>query len=702
LQAYQVVSSFSLPDARKESPLTVDTQRPPARPLPETDAALTWRSINTIRTLAMDAVQAAESGHPGTPMALAPAGWLLWTRHLRHDPHQPDWPDRDRFVLSCGHASMLLYGLLHLTGYDLPLEEIKHFRQWGSKTPGHPEHGHTPGVETTTGPLGQGFGNSVGMAMAEMLLAERFNRPGHEIVNHRTWVFASDGDLMEGVSSEAASLAGHLALGKLTVLYDDNHITIDGDTDRTFNEEVKLRFVGYGWRVVEVGDGNDLGAIDRAFAEAASHSDRPTLIRLRTIIGYPAPTRQGTAKAHGEALGKEEVARTKEILGWPAEPAFYVPPEVAAETNTLVKRGAELRAEWERRLESYRAEYPGLAREFDDALAGRLSVNWDEVLPKFPAGTALATRQASAAALQALVNTVPTLAGGSADLAGSTGTVLKGLTLFGPGKPGRDIAWGIREHVMGSAMNGMALHGGIRPYGATFLVFSDYMKPAIRLAALMKLPTIYIFTHDSIGLGEDGPTHQPIEHLAMLRAIPNMLVIRPGDAAETAEAWRMAMEHTDGPTALVLTRQKLPVPDRAGLGAASGARQGGYVLYDPPAPAGAILIATGSEVHVALEAARALAADNLPTRVVSLPSWEVFRRQPVSYRNGVLPPGIRARVSIEAASPFGWLEWVTDAGTTIGIDHFGASAPAERLFEEFGFTQGAAVAAVRRVLKERT
>ena len=650
----------------------------------------------------MDAVQAAESGHPGTPMALAPAAWLLWTRHLRHDPRRTDWSDRDRFVLSCGHASMLLYGLLHLTGYDLSLEEIRNFRQWGSKTPGHPEHGHTPGVETTTGPLGQGVGNAVGMAMAEALLAHRFNRPGHEIVNHRTWVFASDGDLMEGVASEASSLAGHLALGKLTMLYDDNHITIDGDTDRSFNEEVRLRFEGYGWRVLEVGDGNDLDAIDRAFGEAARHTDRPTLIRLRTIIGYPAPTRQGTAKAHGEALGKDEVARTKEILGWPAEPAFYVPPEVAAETESLAARGAGQRADWEARFARYQADHPELAREFEQALSGHLEVKWDEVLPRFPAGTALATRQASGTALQALSTAVPTLAGGSADLAGSTGTSLKGLTLFGPGKPGRDIAWGIREHVMGSAMNGMALHGGIRPYGATFLVFADYMKPAIRLAALMKLPVIYIFTHDSIGLGEDGPTHQPIEHLAMLRSIPNMTVIRPGDGAETAEAWRMALEHREGPTALILTRQKLPVPDRTGLGPATGARRGGYVLYDPPAAARAILIATGSELHLALEAARALTAENLPVRVVSLPSWEVFRRQPADYREAVLPAGLRARVSIEAASPFGWLEWVTEAGAVIGIDHFGASAPGERLFEEFGFTRDAAIAAVRHVLSRRT
>jgi transketolase len=557
-------------------------------------------------------------------------------------------------------------------------------------------------VETTTGPLGQGVGNAVGMAMAEALLAHRFNRPGHEIVNHRTWAFASDGDLMEGVASEAASLAGHLALGKLAILYDDNHITIDGDTDRTFNEEVRLRFEGYGWRVLEVGDGNDLDAIDRAFGEAARHTDRPTLIRLRTIIGYPAPTRQGTAKAHGEALGKDEVARTKEILGWPAEPAFFVPPEVAGETEAVAARGARQRADWEVRYARYQAEHPGLAREFEQALSGRLAVKWEEVLPQFPPGTALATRQASGAALQALSVAVPELAGGSADLAGSTGTSLKGLTLFGPGKPGRDIAWGIREHVMGSAMNGMALHGGIRPYGATFLVFADYMKPAIRLAALMKLPVTYIFTHDSVGLGEDGPTHQPIEHLAMLRSIPNLTVIRPGDGAETAQAWRMALEHRDGPTALVLTRQKLPVPDRAGLGPADAARWGGYVLFEPPAAPRGILIATGSEVHLALEAARGLTAEGIPVRVVSLPSWEIFRRQPADYRESVLPGGVRARVSIEAATPFGWLEWVTEDGAVIGIDHFGASAPGERLFQEFGFTRDAAMAAVRRVLSRRT
>ena len=667
--------------------------------MPATDTALTWRSINTIRTLAMDAVQAAESGHPGTPMALAPAAWLLWSRYLKHDPRHPEWPDRDRFVLSCGHASMLLYGLLHLSGYDLSLDDIRAFRQWGSRTPGHPEYGHTPGVETTTGPLGQGFGNAVGMAMAERLLAIRFNRPGHEVVDHRTWVFASDGDLMEGVASEAASLAGHLALGKLVVVYDDNHITIDGDTDRSFNEQVKLRFEGYGWRVLEVDDGNDLEAIDAAYRNAMAETSRPTLIRLRTIIGYPAPTRQNSAKAHGEPLGKDEVAKTKEILGWPGDQSFHVPAEVAQATAAVVSRGEALRTEWQDRMRRYGGEHGTLAADLDEAETGRIDINWDAVLPAFAAGTGLATRQASAAVLQALVAVIPTLAGGSADLAGSTGTNVKGITLFGPGAPGRDIAWGIREHGMASAMNGLALHRGVRPYGSTFLVFADYMKPAIRLAALMKLPVIYIFTHDSIGLGEDGPTHQPIEHLAMLRAIPGLMVIRPGDAAETAEAWRMAIEHTTGPTALVLTRQKLPTPDRSGLGAVSGARRGGYVLLEPAAPARAILIATGSEVPLALDAAQRLGQEGLAVRVVSMPAWDVFRAQPAEYRESVLPSRVRARVSVEAAARFGWLEWVTESGESIGIDHFGASAPGDRLFREFGVTTEAAMAAVRRVLE---
>jgi transketolase len=686
---------------RKEPRLAVEATRPLERPVAEAATALTWRCINTIRVLAMDAVEQAQSGHPGTPMALAPAAWLLWTRYLKYDPAHPEWPDRDRFVLSCGHASMLLYSLLHLTGYDLPLEEIRRFRQWGSKTPGHPERGHTPGVETTTGPLGQGLGNAVGMAIAERLMADRFNRPGHEIVNHRTWVFASDGDMMEGVQSEAASLAGHLRLGRLNVIYDDNHITIDGETSLSFSEDVGRRYEAYGWRVLHVPDGNDLEAIDQALGLAAEDDDRPTLIVLRTIIGYPAPTRQNSNKAHGEPLGKEEVRRTKEILGWPPDETFHVPPEVAEQAAPCRERGAALREEWEHRFGRYRMAHGDLAREFGDALAGRLEVDWDAVLPRFAAGAALATRQASEQTLQALTAAVPGLAGGSADLAGSTGTNLKDVTRFGPEHPGRRFAFGIREHAMGSVMNGMALHGGVRPYGSTFLVFADYMKPAIRLAALMGLPVIYVFSHDSIGLGEDGPTHQPVEQLAMLRAIPNMTVIRPGDAAETAEAWRAALERTDGPTALVLTRQKLPVPDRAGLGAAALTRRGGYVLFEPPAAPQAILMGTGSELSVALEAARRLVAEGIPVRVVSLPSWEHFRRQPAAYRDEVLPPAIRARVSIEAAASMGWQEWVTDDGERIALDHFGASAPGERVLREFGFTPDAAVAAVRRVLAGR-
>ena len=669
--------------------------------MPDAGPDLTWRSINTIRVLAMDAVEAAQSGHPGTPMALAPAAWLLWTRHLKHDPSNPSWPDRDRFVLSCGHASMLLYSLLHLTGYDLPLEEIRRFRQWGSRTPGHPEHGHTAGVETTTGPLGQGVGNAVGMAIAERLLADRFNQPDQPVVDHRVWGFCSDGDLMEGVASEAASLAGHLKLGKLTLIYDDNHITIDGDTARSFSEDVGQRFEAYGWRVLYVPDGNNLEQIDRALALAGAESERPTLIVLRTIIGYPAPTRQNSAKAHGEPLGKDEVARTKEILDWPAEPAFFIPPEVPAAMTAPRERWARGRQEWESRFASYRRAHAELAAAFDDALSGRIAVDWTGVLPKFPAGSGLATRQASAKALEALYPVVPTLAGGSADLAGSTGTNIQGVAMFEAGTIGRNFAWGIREHAMGSVMNGMVLHGGVRPYGSTFLVFSDYMKPAIRLACLMGVSVTYIFTHDSIGLGEDGPTHQPIEHLAALRAVPNMTVIRPGDANETSVAWRAALEHTTGPTALVLTRQKLPVPDRAALGPAEGLLLGGYVLREPATAPQAIIIATGSELHLALEAAERLGSEGLAVRVVSLPSWELFRKQSQSYRDQVLPPSIRARVSVEALSPQGWLEWITEDGEAIGIDHFGASAPAETLFEEFGFTTGAVIAAVRRTLARR-
>jgi len=660
-----------------------------------------WTSINTLRVLAMDAVEQANSGHPGTPMALAPVAYLLWTRHLKHSPERPDWPDRDRFVLSCGHASMLLYGLLHLTGYDLSLEDIRQFRQWGSRTPGHPERGHTPGVETTTGPLGQGLANAVGMAMAERYLASLFNTADIALVNHRTWVLASDGDLMEGVAAEAASLAGHLRLGKLAVIYDDNHITIDGRTDLAFSESVGTRFEAYGWRVLKVGDGNDLTAIDAALTEAGASTDRPTLIVLRTIIADPAPTKRDTAGAHGAPLGAEEIRKTKAILGWPEQP-FFVPDAAREDMGQAKARGAAARAEWEAARTRYAAAYPAEAERFRQALAGELPSGWDAGLPTFGVeAKAMETRKASAAALKALAAALPQLVGGSADLAGSTGTTLAAGGEFAPGTAGQTVHWGIREHAMAAAMNGMAAHGGIRPFGSTFLVFSDYMKPAIRLAALMGLPVIYIGTHDSIGVGEDGPTHQPIEHLAMLRSIPNLVVFRPGDANETVEAWRAAILRREGPTLLALTRQKLPVLDRSGLGAAAGVRRGGYVLFDPPGAPQAILLATGSELSVALDAARALGTEGIRARVVSLPSWELFAAQPAAYRESVLPAAVRARVSVEAATSFGWQRWLGEGGEAVSLDHFGASAPGERLFEEFGFTASRVADAVRRVLSRQ-
>jgi transketolase len=667
----------------------------PSGPTPLAAEVHAWTAINTIRTLAMDAVEQAQSGHPGTPMALAPAAYVLWTRHLRHAPTHPEWPDRDRFVLSCGHASMLLYGLLHLTGYDLSLDEIRNFRQWGSATPGHPEHGHTPGVETTTGPLGQGFGNAVGMALAERFLAGHFNRPSLEIVNHRVWVIASDGDLMEGVASEAASLAGHLQLGKLNLVYDNNHITIDGSTSRSFSEDVGRRFEAYGWHVQEVDDGNDLDAIDRAMQAAASELTKPSIIVLRTIIADPAPTKRNTSEAHGAPLGKDEIARTKALLGWPPEP-FYVPEDARNHMLQCVSRGKTLLADWEARRARCQAESPELAAEFTSWQTGHLDVDWDAILPKFKPTDSVATRQASAAALTALVAAIPNLVGGSADLAGSTGLELKGTTLMSGTTTGPTLAWGIREHGMGAAMNGMAVHGGVRPFGSTFLVFADYMKPAIRLAALMGLPVVYVFTHDSIGVGEDGPTHQPIEQLAMLRGIPNLVTIRPGSGPETAAAWRRALERRDGPTALIFTRQKLDPIDHVTYGAASGLGHGGYILFDPPSPCQAILIATGSELPLALKAGLELTGAGLPTRVVSLPSWELFRNEPETYREQVLPKRVRARVSVEAASTFGWLAWVTEAGESVGIDHFGASAPAPRLFQEFGITMENVVATVKR------
>ncbi len=646
-----------------------------------------WQAINSLRVLAMDAVERANSGHPGTPMALAPAGYVLWRHYLVYDPAHPLWANRDRFVLSCGHASMLLYGLLHLSGYDLPLEEIKNFRQWGSLTPGHPERGHTVGVETTTGPLGQGFGNSVGMAIAERLLASQYNADG-AIVDHHTWVFASDGDMMEGVSSEAASLAGHLKLAKLTVVYDDNHITIDGRTDLAFTEDVGMRFTAYGWAVLHVHDGNDLDAIDAAY-RTARDSDRPTLIVLRTIIADPAPTKRDTSEAHGAPLGKEEIARTKEILGWPSDP-FHVPAEAYTEMQPAAERGAHARHEWEAAL----AQHPR-ADAFRAQLSGALPDGWDAVLPDL-AAESLASRQASQKSLAALAPVIPGFAGGSADLGGSNGTNIKFGDTFGPESTGPRLHWGVREHAMCAALNGMAAHGGVRPYGATFLVFADYCKPSIRLASLMKLPVIYVFTHDSIGVGEDGPTHQPIEHLAMLRGIAGLVTLRPADAAETVEAWRTAIARTSGPTALILTRQKLPALTRSADSASELAR-GGYILHEPAEAPRGVIIATGSEVSVAMDAAKRLGDESFPVRVVSMPSWELFAAQDEAWRHRVLPPSLTARVSIEAAATFGWRQWIGDRGVAIGIDHYGQSAPGERLFEEFGLTPDHVVDAIRSI-----
>lgn len=644
------------------------------------------RCVHSIRALAMDAVEAAQSGHPGMPMGAAGMAYVLWTRFLRHSPGNPLWPNRDRFVLSAGHGSMLLYALLYLTGYDLPLEELKRFRQWGSRTPGHPEHGLTPGVEATTGPLGQGFGNGAGLAIAERYLAAHFNRPGHPIVDHFTYGIVSDGDLMEGVASEAASLAGHLKLGKLIYLYDDNHTTIEGDTNLTFTENVSQRFEAYGWQVQEV-EGDDLKAITNALALARAELNRPSLIRVRTHIAWGSPNKQDSAEAHGSPLGKKEVELTKQAMGWPLEPAFYVPPESLAHCREAVERGRAQEAQWRARFDAYAAEFPQLAQEWELLREGRLPPGWEKSLPQFsPEGGALATRQASGKVLNALAAQLPTLIGGSADLAPSTDTILKGCGDFHQTSEGRNFHFGVREHAMGAILNGMALHGGIRPYGATFLVFADYMRPAMRLAALSRLPVIYVFTHDSIGVGEDGPTHQPIEHLASLRAIPHLTVIRPADATETAIAWRVALER-NGPVALALTRQKVPVLDRRRFPAADLLAKGAYILADAECgPIRIILLATGSEVHPTLEARKILESKGIGARVVNLPSWELFAEQPLPYREEVLPPSVKARLAIEAGSPLGWREYVGDQGDLLGIEGFGASAPGAVVLEKYGFT----------------
>jgi len=642
--------------------------------------------VNTIRMLAADAVQRAKSGHPGMPMGAAAMAYVLWTCFLKHNPANPRWPERDRFVLSPGHGSMLLYSLLHLTGYDLPLEELTRFRQWGSRTPGHPEHGLTPGVEATTGPLGQGFANGVGMAVTERYLACAFNRPGLEIVDHYTYAIVSDGDLMEGVSAEAASLAGTWKLGKLIYLYDDNEISIEGSTDLAFTESVGRRFEAYGWHVQHV-DGNDLDGVDAAIRAAQAETERPSLIVARTHIGFGSPGRQDTAKAHGEPLGEEELRATKEALGWPAESPFFVPPEALAHFRQAVARGAEAEAEWARRVEEHVRRFPEEAGRWRAMQEGELPPGWEAGVPEFtPADGSLATRAASGRVLNGLAAGVPALVGGSADLAPSTSTYLKGYGDLGLGEwCARNMRFGVREHAMGAIVNGMALHGGIIPYAATFLAFSDYMRPAIRLAALTELRVIFIFTHDSIGLGEDGPTHQPVEQLLSLRAIPGLVTLRPADATETAEAWRVALQR-HGPTALILSRQALPVLDRAKLASASGVARGAYVLADGAWPPDVILIASGSEVHIALEAQRILGERGIGARVVSMPSWELFDGQPEAYRAEVLPPSVSARVAIEAGRSLGWSAYVGDRGTIIALDRFGASAPAAKLFEAFGFT----------------
>jgi transketolase len=666
-----------------------------------TDTALEQLCINTVRTLAMDAVQKAESGHPGTPMALAPLAWVLWTRHLRYDPKDPGWLDRDRFVLSAGHASMLLYSVLYLTGYDLGLEDLEQFRQWESRTPGHPEYGYTPGVETTTGPLGQGLANAVGFAVAEAHLAAQFNRAGHAVLDHHTYFVASDGDLMEGLSHEAASFAGHFKLGKLIGVYDDNHITIDGRTDLTYSDDAGKRFEAYGWHVQRVDDGNDLDAIDRAIEAAKAETERPSLIVLKTIIGYGSPNRADTAKAHGEALGVEEVVLTKKNLGWPRpDESFYVPPEALEAWRAAGARRAESHAEWRRRHDAWKGAFPDLAAELERRWRGELPAGWDAAIPTFDEKTgAVASRAASGSVLNAIAAKVPELIGGSADLAPSNNTTLKGMDTFAPGNhAGRNFHFGIREHGMGSIMNGMALHGGIIPYGGTFLIFSDYMRPAIRLAAIMHRHVIYVFTHDSIGLGEDGPTHQPIEQLAALRAIPNMTVIRPADATETAEAWRTAMTHTTGPVALVLTRQKLGFVDRSKYASASGLARGAYVLGD--AEGGApqvVLMSSGSEVALCIKARERLAAEGVAARVVSVPSLELFLRQDAAYQAEVLPAGV-PRVAIEAAHPMPWYRLVGERGAVLGLERFGASAPYQRIYEELGLTVDKLVAAAKQAV----
>jgi len=682
-------------------------------------SSIDQRCINTIRFLAIDAIQKANSGHPGMPMGTAAMAYVLWAKHLKHYPGDPYWVDRDRFILSAGHGSMLLYALLHLTGYDLPLSELQSFRQWGSRTAGHPESHLLPGVEVTTGPLGQGVSNAVGMALAEAHLAARYNRSGHDIVDHATYVIASDGDLMEGVASEACSLAGHLGLGKLIVLFDDNRISLAGSTSLCFTEDVEMRFQAYGWHVVTVEEGNDVDAIDSAISTARKETAKPSLISVRTVIGYGAPNKQDTFKTHGSPLGTDEALAAKENLGWPTDSDFYIPEDVSEHFRTALSRGRERKKEWEERFTQYSAAYPELCEEFNRRVQGELPKGWDAELPSFPAdATGMATRKASEAVLQALARTVPELMGGSADLNPSTVSWLKGFGDFQMPErlhqdvqgmvggewdyQGRNIHFGVREHAMGALTTGMAMHGGFIPYTATFLVFSDYMRPPMRLAALSESHVVYIFTHDSIGLGEDGPTHQPIEQVMNLRAIPNLTVIRPADAAETVEAWRGALINDHGPTALLFTRQSVPVFDRSEYTPAQELHRGGYILWQSGrTEPEAIVIGTGSEVHIALEAGKQLADEGVGVRVVSLPSWELFDQQSADYREEVLPASVKVRVAVEAGITVGWEHYVGLEGAVVGMQSFGASAPGPVLYEQFGITADHVAQAVRELLGTR-
>ena len=661
-------------------------------------------AINTIRFLAVDAVEKASSGHPGAPMGMAPMAYVLWDRFLKHNPGDPQWPDRDRFVLSAGHASAMLYALLHLAGYALSMDEIKSFRQWESKTPGHPEHGLTPGVETTSGPLGQGFANGVGMAIAERWLAQHYNRPGHEIIDHYVYAIVSDGDLQEGVSAEAASLAGTLGLGRLIYLYDDNGISIEGNTNISFTENVAQRFRAYDWQVIDSVDGLDIAAIDSAIKEAQAEKKRPSLIMCRTTIGYGSPNKAGKASAHGEPLGEEETRLAKQNLGWNYQEPFAVPPEVAAHFHEMQERGRRQQQEWEARLQAYGRAFPEEARQLEKDLRGDLTERWDEDLDSlFNAGdNAVSTREASGRVMNAIASKLHTLIGGSADLAPSTKTLLKNREDLSAGNyGGNNMHFGIREHAMGAIANGMALHGGIIPYTATFLVFYDYMRPPVRLAALMGLPVVFIFTHDSVGVGEDGPTHQPVEQLIGLRSVPELVMLRPADATETVEAWRVALKRRHGPTALIFSRQNLPVLNRTMLAPPSGVQRGGYVLWEAATSPDCIIIGTGSEVHIALEAGKLLQEKGITARVVSMPSWELFDEQPAEYRNDVLPPGIRARVSIEAGTTLGWERYVGLDGSAIGLSRFGASAPAKVVYEQLGLNAERVLNEVQLLLRAK-